>query len=80
MKGTGCRRRRNRKDKGQSSMRCQDIIERIEKRFPREYACSWDNVSLLAGDREQETDQAVWELLRTLPGYRRAQQELEKAT
>ena len=31
-------------------------------------------------DREQETDQAVWELLRTLPGYRRAQQELEKAT
>lgn len=56
MKGTGCRRRRKRKDKGQSSMRCQDIIERIEKRFPREYACSWDNVGLLAGDREQETD------------------------
>lgn len=36
-------------------MKCQEIIERIEKRYPREYACDWDNVGLLAGDREQET-------------------------
>lgn len=37
-------------------MRCQDIIEKIEKRYPREYACGWDNVGLLAGDREQDVD------------------------
>ena len=37
-------------------MKCQEIIERIEKRFPQEYACSWDNVGLLAGDRQQEVD------------------------
>ena len=35
-------------------IRCQDLIERIEKRYPRCYACDWDNVGLLAGDREQE--------------------------
>ena len=38
------------------NMKCQEIIERIERRFPREYACSWDNVGLLAGDRQQEVD------------------------
>ena len=37
-------------------MKCQEIIERIEKRYPREYACDWDNPGLLAGDREQEVD------------------------
>lgn len=35
-------------------MKCQEIIEVIEKRFPREYACDWDNVGLLAGDRNRE--------------------------
>lgn len=37
-------------------MKCQDIIEVIEKRYPRIYACGWDNVGLLAGDRQQETE------------------------
>ena len=35
-------------------MKCQEIIEVIEQRFPREYACDWDNVGLLCGDRAQE--------------------------
>ena len=28
-------------------MRCQDILEKIEARYPRKYACDWDNVGLL---------------------------------
>ena len=35
-------------------IKCQDLIEKIEERYPRIYACDWDNVGLLAGDREQE--------------------------
>lgn len=35
-------------------VRCQDLIEKIEERYPRIYACDWDNVGLLAGDRDQE--------------------------
>lgn len=35
-------------------IRCQNLIEKIEERYPRIYACDWDNVGLLAGDREQE--------------------------
>lgn len=35
-------------------MKCREILEKIEERYPREYACDWDNVGLLAGDREQE--------------------------
>lgn len=37
-------------------MRLQEIIEKIEKRYPLEYACDWDNTGLQAGDREQEID------------------------
>ena len=33
-------------------MRCQDILDKIEARYPRKYACDWDNVGLLAGSRE----------------------------
>lgn len=35
-------------------IKCQDLIEKIEERYPRIYACDWDNTGLLAGDREQE--------------------------
>ena len=35
-------------------MRCQDILEKIEARYPRKYACDWDNVGLLAGRRDKE--------------------------
>ena len=35
-------------------IKCQDLNEKIEERYPRIYACDWDNVGLLAGDREQE--------------------------
>ncbi len=37
-------------------MKCQKIIEEIEKRYPVIYACEWDNVGLLAGDREKEVN------------------------
>lgn len=37
-------------------MKLQDIIERIEKRYPREYACDWDNTGLQVGDRAWEID------------------------
>ena len=37
-------------------MRCQDILDKIEARYPRKYACDWDNVGLLAGSREREVD------------------------
>ncbi len=37
-------------------MRCQDILDKIEARYPRKYACDWDNVGLLAGNREREVD------------------------
>jgi len=35
-------------------MTCDKIIEVIERKYPREYACEWDNVGLLAGERTQE--------------------------
>ena len=35
-------------------MRLQQIIEIIEERYPREYACDWDNTGLQVGDRDQE--------------------------
>ena len=35
-------------------IKCQELIEKMEERYPRIYACDWDNVGLLAGDREQE--------------------------
>lgn len=35
-------------------MKCQELLEAIEARYPREYACDWDNVGLLAGEREKE--------------------------
>lgn len=37
-------------------MRLQEIIEKIERRYPLEYACDWDNTGLQVGDREQEID------------------------
>ena len=37
-------------------MRLQEIIEKIEKRYPLEYACDWDNTGLQVGDREQEIE------------------------
>ena len=35
-------------------MRCKDIMEILEKHSPTDYACEWDNVGLLVGDKEQE--------------------------
>lgn len=37
-------------------IRCQEIIEKIEERYPKIYACDWDNVGLLSGDREQKVE------------------------
>ena len=42
-------------------MRCQDILDKIEARYPRKYACDWDNVGLLAGSREREVVDAASE-------------------
>lgn len=35
-------------------MKCREIIDALNKRWPECYALSFDNVGLLAGDREQE--------------------------
>ena len=35
-------------------MKCREIIENIEKSYPRNYALEWDNVGLLAGSHEKE--------------------------
>ncbi len=35
-------------------MKCRDIIDKLEKRYPKEYAVDWDNVGLLVGDEEKE--------------------------
>lgn len=35
-------------------MKCKEIIEKLNQRWPETYALSFDNVGLLVGDREQE--------------------------
>ena len=35
-------------------MKCREIIENIEKSYPRNYALEWDNAGLLAGSHEKE--------------------------
>lgn len=35
-------------------MLCSEIMSRIEERYPLTYACSWDNVGLLAGRADKE--------------------------
>ena len=35
-------------------MICREIIDTIEKRYPKECAMEWDNVGLLAGRYEKE--------------------------
>ncbi|MBQ7985675.1 MAG: Nif3-like dinuclear metal center hexameric protein, partial [Clostridia bacterium] len=40
-------------------MKISDIIERLEKEFPLELACEWDNVGLLVGDRDREVNTVV---------------------
>lgn len=37
-------------------MKCQKVIEAIEERYPVIYACDWDNVGLLVGEREREVE------------------------
>ena len=54
-------------------MRCQDILDKIEARYPRKYACDWDNVGLLVGREDKEiqkiyialdaTDEAIEEAI-----------------
>lgn len=40
-------------------MKINDIIERLEKAFPKELAYEWDNVGLLVGDRDREVKNVV---------------------
>ena len=35
-------------------MKCKDIIEILEREYNPSFAESWDNIGLLAGDRERE--------------------------
>lgn len=35
-------------------MLCREITEKIEEKFPKTAACSWDNVGLLVGRKEKE--------------------------
>lgn len=37
-------------------MKCREIIKQIEQVYCREYAMNWDNVGLLVGDGDAETD------------------------
>lgn len=37
-------------------MLCQEVIEVLQKLSPEHCACSWDNVGLLVGGREQEVE------------------------
>lgn len=40
-------------------MKCREIIEIIEKRYPLEVAESWDNPGLIAGDEETEVSRIM---------------------
>ncbi|MBR5808977.1 MAG: Nif3-like dinuclear metal center hexameric protein [Clostridia bacterium] len=40
-------------------MKINDIIEKLEKEFPKELAYEWDNVGLLVGDRDREVKTVV---------------------
>ncbi len=40
-------------------MKLKEIIEIIEKEFPTENACEWDNVGLLVGDRDREVKKVL---------------------
>lgn len=35
-------------------MKCKEIMDKLEELSPVSYACSWDNVGLLLGDKEKE--------------------------
>ena len=35
-------------------MQCEEILTLLEKIAPKQYACDWDNVGLLVGDRKEE--------------------------
>lgn len=35
-------------------MKCREVIQALNERWPESYAMNWDNVGLLVGDREQE--------------------------
>lgn len=35
-------------------MKCREMIEQLQQRWPEHYAMDWDNVGLLVGDKEQE--------------------------
>ncbi|MBE5997901.1 MAG: Nif3-like dinuclear metal center hexameric protein [Lachnospiraceae bacterium] len=37
-------------------MKCKEIIQELEKRYPKQYAVEWDNVGLLVGDEEKEVN------------------------
>ncbi len=40
-------------------MKCSEICELLERKYPPEYACDWDNVGLLAGRRDKEVKRVL---------------------
>ena len=40
-------------------MKISDVIDILEKEFPKELACEWDNVGLLVGDRNWDVETVV---------------------
>ena len=54
-------------------MKCQEIIDILQRQAPEHYACDWDNVGLLVGDSQKEvhkiyialdaTDEAIEEAI-----------------
>ena len=40
-------------------MKCQDIVDILDKLSPKEYACDWDNVGLLVGRKDREINKIL---------------------
>ena len=35
-------------------MQCEEILDLLEQVAPKQYACDWDNVGLLVGNRKKQ--------------------------
>ncbi len=56
-------------------MKLFDLVRKIESRIPTEWSESWDNVGLLAGDREWEIDRIAVSLDASVEGVEKAYKE-----
>lgn len=54
---------------------CNDIIEKLEEKSPRAYACDWDNVGLLLGRRDKKVNRIMVALDATMEVVKTACEE-----